>query len=130
MINKKRLLKNRTRDKGRVRLEEIIADLRKTTRDLKDKIRHKTDELKIKNGQLRNGAEKQVRSEEQIHIRTKAMESTTDGILFLMPKSQIIRLFMPINHSRRWLALRKERSLAEIISCCMGQMSNLCLLRK
>jgi len=46
-------------------------------------VRRQVDELKIKNGQLRNGAEKQVRSEEQIHILTKAMESTSDGIFII-----------------------------------------------
>ncbi|MEI8176909.1 MAG: PAS domain-containing protein, partial [Candidatus Omnitrophota bacterium] len=40
-------------------------------------------EIKNQNVQLKSGAEKQVRSEEQIHIRTKAMEATADGIFII-----------------------------------------------
>ncbi len=60
---------NKIRSGERARLERLV--------------RKQSDELKIKNGQLRNGAEKQIRSEEQIHILTKAIESTADCIFII-----------------------------------------------
>ncbi|MFA5145637.1 MAG: ATP-binding protein [Candidatus Omnitrophota bacterium] len=63
---KKPAFRNKIRNRERLRLEGLVLQ--------------QADELKVKNGQLRNGAEKQIRSEEQIHISTKAMESTADGI--------------------------------------------------
>ncbi|MFA5276144.1 MAG: ATP-binding protein [Candidatus Omnitrophota bacterium] len=47
---------------------------------LKGLVRKQADELKVKNGQLKNGVEKQARAELQIYIRTQAMEATIDGI--------------------------------------------------
>jgi len=66
--------KNKMRKGERVRLEGLVQQ--------------QADELKVKNGQLRNGAKKQARSDEQINIRTKAMESTTDGIFIIDAKKQ------------------------------------------
>ncbi|MDO8662457.1 MAG: ATP-binding protein [Candidatus Omnitrophota bacterium] len=66
---KKPLLRNKIRNGERVRLEGVV--------------KQQAAELKEKNGQLRNGARKQLRSEEQIHIRTKAMESAVDGIFII-----------------------------------------------
>ena len=79
----KLLSENRVRNRKRAHLEGLVADLRKNRNDFKNKIHQQTDELKVKNEQLRSGAEKQIRSEEQIHIRTKAMESTADGIFII-----------------------------------------------
>lgn len=62
-------LRDKTRNGKRGRLEELVQQ--------------QADELKIKNGQLKNGANKQLRSAEQIHIRTQAMESATDGIFII-----------------------------------------------
>jgi len=67
--NKKLLSESISRNGERVRLENVVQQQAK--------------ELKIKNGQLHNGTEKQTRSEEQIHIRSKAMESTVDGIFII-----------------------------------------------
>jgi len=53
---------------------------------LEEKIRQQTDELKIRNGQLVQGADREKLAEEQIHIRTKAMESTLDGIFIIDAK--------------------------------------------
>ena len=39
--------------------------------------------MSIKNKQLKQGADKQQRAEEQIHIRNKAMEATADGIFII-----------------------------------------------
>ena len=54
--------------------------------DLEDKVRQQFDELKIKKGQLRQGADREKLAEEQIYIRTKAMESTLDGIFIIDAK--------------------------------------------
>ncbi|MFA5389209.1 MAG: ATP-binding protein [Candidatus Omnitrophota bacterium] len=64
---------NNARNGERVRLEGLVQ--------------HQADELKIKNGQLRNKGEQQVRSEEQIHLCIKAMESTADGIFIIDAKN-------------------------------------------
>jgi PAS domain S-box-containing protein len=69
MKKKKLVSRNKIRNGQRVRLERLVQQ--------------QAEDLKIKNGQLRNEAEKQIRSEEQIHIRTKAMESTADGIFII-----------------------------------------------
>jgi PAS domain S-box-containing protein len=50
---------------------------------LKGLVRKQADQLKVKNGQLRNGVKKQARAELQIYIRTQAMEATTDGIFII-----------------------------------------------
>jgi len=71
---KKPIAKKITRNGKRVLLERLVQQ--------------QSDELKVKNGQLRNGVEKQARSEEQIHIRTKAMESTADGIFIIDAQNQ------------------------------------------
>ncbi len=59
------------------------SDLKETRNHLGEIVRRQADELKTKNGQLKNGANKQSRSDEQIHIHTKAMESTADGIFII-----------------------------------------------
>ncbi len=83
MKNKKRVSIHKTRNDERVRLKGEVAGLRKNHTGLEEKIRKQKIELKTKNGQLKNGAEKQIRAEEQIHIRTKAMESAVDGIFII-----------------------------------------------
>lgn len=69
-------------------------------KNLEEKVRQQTDELKIRDGQLRQGADREKLgadrekqgadrekiAEEQIHIRTKAMESTLDGIFIIDAK--------------------------------------------
>ncbi|MDO8602706.1 MAG: ATP-binding protein [Candidatus Omnitrophota bacterium] len=67
---KKLLSGNRVRNGKRVRLKGLVAGLRKDRSCLKHKIQQQTDELKVKNGELKNGAEKQIRSETQIQIDT------------------------------------------------------------
>jgi two-component system, LuxR family, sensor kinase FixL len=64
--SKKRLPANKLRRRDRVRLEGVVADLRKTRYDLKDKIRRQTGELKVKNGQLKDGARKEIRLDLEI----------------------------------------------------------------
>jgi len=58
--------------------------LKKTTRNnLAEKVRLQTDELTVKSGQLKQGADREKLAEEQIYIRTQAMESTLDGIFII-----------------------------------------------
>jgi len=72
--------------------------VKKVTRDnLEKKIRHQTSQLRTKSGQLKQGADREKQganrekqganreklAEEQIHIRTKAMEATFDGIFII-----------------------------------------------
>lgn len=60
------------------------APLKKVVRkNLEEKLRQQTDELEIRIGQLKQGADREKIAEEQIHIRTKAMESTMDGIFII-----------------------------------------------
>ena len=61
--------------------------------NLEKKLRHQTDELKIRDGQIKLGvdreklgADREKIAEEQILIRTKAMEATTDGIFIIDAK--------------------------------------------
>ncbi len=63
--------------------------------NLEKKIRQQTDELKISKGQLKQGADREKLganreklAEEQIYIRTKAMESTLDGIFIINAKKK------------------------------------------
>jgi len=50
---------------------------------LREKVSHQADELKIKNGQIKKWEDKEKLAEEQIHIRTKAMDVTSDGIFII-----------------------------------------------
>jgi PAS domain S-box-containing protein len=87
---------------------------KKTRQHLEDKVRQQTDELKIRDGKLKQGAHREKEgatrekqgatrekqgatrekqganrekiAEEEIHIRTKAMESTFDGIFIIDAK--------------------------------------------
>jgi len=67
----------------RVRLQELVSELTKTRNGLKEKIWQQESELASREGQIQRGAIKQERSEEQVYIRTKAMESTADGIFII-----------------------------------------------
>ena len=51
--------------------------------NLEDKVRRQTDEIEIRDGQLRQGVDREKLAAEQIYIRTKAMESTSDGIFII-----------------------------------------------
>jgi two-component system sensor kinase FixL len=77
------LRENGTRKMDRLRFKVLTSEFSKVRGDLGIKIRQQADELKIKNVQLRNEAEKQIGSEEQIHVRTQAMEATSDGIFII-----------------------------------------------
>jgi len=67
----------------RRRKEDQFPASDETRESLSRKVRKQTDDLSIKEEQLKQGVDKQKRSEEQIHIRTKAMEATSDGIFIV-----------------------------------------------
>ncbi len=73
--------------------------LKKTTRNnLEKTIRQQTDDLRIRNGQLKDGVDREKIAEEQINIQTKAMESTSDGIFILDAKKRSFPIIY-VNHS-------------------------------
>ena len=55
----------------------------KTNNGLERVIKRQAKELKIKNGQLKYDAKKQLQSQEQVHILTKAVEATVDGVFII-----------------------------------------------
>jgi len=77
-----------------------MKKIRKVKNNLEEKFRQQTDELRIRDGQLRQGADREKLgadrerqgadrekiAEEQIYIRTKAIESTLDGIFIIDAK--------------------------------------------
>ena len=67
----------------RRRKEDKFSALDETRESLRSKVKQQTDDLSTKDELLKQGADKQKRSEEQIHIRTKAMEATSDGIFII-----------------------------------------------
>jgi PAS domain S-box-containing protein len=73
---------------------ELLSKLKATQEELEqalqsrdDKVRQQTDELEIRSGKLRQGADREKLAEEQIHIQAKAMESTLDGIFIIDAKN-------------------------------------------
>lgn len=46
-------------------------------------VREQAEQIKIKNGEIKRWADKEKQAEEQIFIRTKAMDSTADGIFII-----------------------------------------------
>ena len=80
---KKPLSKKNARNTERRSLKRQVADLGKSRNHLRDTVRHQVDELKVKNGQIKKWEDKEKLAEEQVHIRTKAMDSTADGIFII-----------------------------------------------
>ncbi|HBG60650.1 MAG: hypothetical protein A2306_09870 [Omnitrophica WOR_2 bacterium RIFOXYB2_FULL_38_16] len=72
---------NRTEEQSR--LKRQVSNLGKNCNHLRETVNHQADELKTKNGQIKEWADKEKLAEEQIRIRTKAMDSTTDGIFII-----------------------------------------------
>ncbi|MFH1397077.1 MAG: ATP-binding protein [Candidatus Omnitrophota bacterium] len=95
---KKPVLRNKIRNRESVRLEEVVASLRKNRSDLKDKIRQQTDELKVRNGQLRIGAEKQICSEAQIQIRMKEIDEQRQELLHVTRVGKLAEFVSSLAH--------------------------------
>ncbi len=81
-------IKIKSKEKTTVNQKKVKKPLlRRITRNiLEEKVRQQTDELKIRSGQLKQGADREKIAEEKIHIRTKAMEATLDGIFIIDAK--------------------------------------------
>src|SRR4030043_279637 len=95
---KKPVPRNKIRNRERVRLEGVVASLRKNRHDLKDKIQHQADELKAKNGELRNGIEKQVRSEKRIQISTKKITEQREELLHVTRVGKLAEFVSSLAH--------------------------------
>ncbi len=95
---KKPVSRNKIRSGERVRLKGVVASLRKNRNDLKDKIRHQTDELNVKNGQLRNETEKQIQSEKQIRIRTKKIHEQREELLHVTRVGKLAEFVSSLAH--------------------------------
>ena len=59
---------------------------RTTLSDLQNKVLYQTGELKIRDGELKQGVGREKIAAEQILIQTKAMEATSDGIFIIDAK--------------------------------------------
>jgi PAS domain S-box-containing protein len=53
---------------------------------LEKKVQQQTDELEMREGQIKEGTDREKIAQEQILIRTKAMEATSDGIFIIDAK--------------------------------------------
>ena len=95
---KKIIARDKTRNGKRVRLKGIVAGLRKSRNDLKDKIRQQTGELKAKNGQLRNGVKKQIRSEAQIKSRMKKIAEQREELLHVTRVGKLAEFVSSLAH--------------------------------
>jgi len=95
---KKPLSRNKIRNGEHVRLEGVVASLRKNRNDLKDKIRQQTDELKVRNGQLRAGVKKQMRSEAQIQTRMKEIEEQREELLHVTRVGKLAEFVSSLAH--------------------------------
>jgi two-component system sensor kinase FixL len=95
---KKPVLRNKIRNGERVRFKGVVAALRKSRNDLKDKIRQQTDELKVRNGQLRIGARKQIRSEAQIQIRMKEIDEQREELLHVTRVGKLAEFVSSLAH--------------------------------
>ncbi|NTV53077.1 MAG: PAS domain-containing protein [Candidatus Firestonebacteria bacterium] len=65
------------------RLLGLVLNLNKSRKHLGEKIRRQTDELHLKDGLLRRGADLLQQSDEQIRLLTQAIESAADGVFII-----------------------------------------------
>jgi two-component system sensor kinase FixL len=84
MKTKKLLTENRARNGERVRLEKVV--------------RQQADELKIKNGELRNGAEQQIRQDEQIQVGMKEINEQREELLHVTRVGKLAEFVSSLAH--------------------------------
>jgi len=79
MINRKKklVLSKKNLNGGHAHLEDVVAGLRKTRCNLKDRIRRQTGELKAKNGQLKSRARKEIRLDSEIKAQREELLHVT-----------------------------------------------------
>ncbi|MGM0569028.1 MAG: ATP-binding protein [Elusimicrobiota bacterium] len=92
--------------------EKKIRNKKKGREKMGEKIQRQSDELKIKNGLLKNGAEKQIKSEEQIHIFNKALKSIDEGIFII----DIRQPGFPVTYANRAFQEMTGHSKEEILN--------------
>ncbi|MDP8266421.1 MAG: ATP-binding protein [Candidatus Aceula meridiana] len=80
---KKPILEKKSGNEDRQHCSRRVSDKDKTHNDLTTMVSHQADELKIKNGQIKAWIDKEKLSEEQVYIRTKVMDSVSDGIFII-----------------------------------------------
>ncbi|MCK9604169.1 MAG: ATP-binding protein [Candidatus Omnitrophica bacterium] len=81
---KNSVLRNKIRNGERVRLKGLV--------------KQQADELRIKNGQLRNGTKKQIRSEKQIKIRTKKIDEQREELLHVTRVGKLAEFVSSLAH--------------------------------
>jgi len=69
--------------KERRHFKRRASDSNITRNHLRETVSHQAHELKTKNGQIKKWADKEKLAEEQIYIRTKVMDSASDGIFII-----------------------------------------------
>ncbi len=79
-------------------LPKLLPGPGKTRIQLESEVRDQADELKLKSDQLITGIGRQKLAAEEINIRTKAMEFTSDGI-FLIDATKADFPFTYVNRS-------------------------------
>ena len=81
---KKRISLNKVRNRERVRLEGVVQQ--------------QADELKVKNGQLRTGVKKQIRSEAQIKISRKEISEQREELLHVTRVGKLAEFVSSLAH--------------------------------
>ncbi|MFH1093960.1 MAG: ATP-binding protein [Candidatus Omnitrophota bacterium] len=100
----------RVRDIEKEHLEMMVSDLSITRNHLEHEVQLKNKEIKTKNGQIKKGTDKQHRSEEQLHLRAKAMEATLDGIFIIDHQKQDFPVIYA-NHSFQKMTGYEKREI-------------------
>ncbi len=95
---KKPLRKNEARKRDRLRFKVLATEFKKARNDMGVKIQQQADEIKIKNGQLRIGAEKQIRSEAQIQIRMKEIDEQREELLHVTRVGKLAEFVSSLAH--------------------------------
>ncbi len=76
--SKKPLKREKSNNGGSFRLEKLVADLGKTGKDLREKIQQQAVQLRNINLQLKDGADKQLKSDEKIHKQNGELKNGAD----------------------------------------------------
>jgi two-component system, LuxR family, sensor kinase FixL len=98
--------------------------------NLKNKIRRQTDELEIRDGQLRQGADREKFAKEQIHIRTKAMEFTLDGIFIIDAKKPDFPIVYANSSFYHLTGYAKNEVIGQQYFLLYGSNADLCIIEE
>ncbi len=128
--NPRILKKSGVRKAERLRFKVLTTEFDKVRNNLGNKIQQQADELKVKNGQLKNGTEKQIRSDEQLHIHTRAMDSTVDGIFIIDAKKPDFPVIYVNQSFYDLVGYRKEEILGQDYFLLYGADADLRLVEE